>query len=47
MGTYLDAIKVMRTWATELSSAERTVGADEIERWAFGAGEGWRKRQVP
>lgn len=47
VSTYLAAIEVMRTWAAELFSAERTVGADEVERWAFGAGEGWRKRQVP
>ena len=38
VGTYLAAIEVMRTWAAELSSPERTVGADEVERWAFGAG---------
>lgn len=47
VGTYLAAIEVMRTWAAELSSSERVVGADEVERWAFGAGEGWRKRQIP
>ncbi|MFF1254955.1 hypothetical protein ACFVYC_21005 [Pseudarthrobacter sp. NPDC058329] len=47
VGTYLAAIEVMKAWAAELSSAERTVGADEVERWAFGAGEGWRKRQAP
>lgn len=43
VSTYLAACDVMRTWAEELSSAERTVGADEVERWAFGAGKGWRK----
>lgn len=41
--TYLAACAVMRTWAEELSTPERTVGADEVERWAFDAGMGWRK----
>lgn len=43
--TYLAACEVMRTWADRLSSPERTVGADEIERWAFDAGRGWRNRR--
>ncbi len=36
VSTYLAACDVMQTWASQLSSEERTVGADEIERWAFG-----------
>jgi hypothetical protein len=44
VGTYLAACEVMRTWAEQLSSPERTVGADEVERWAFAAGKGWRRR---
>lgn len=45
VGTYLAACDVMKTWADQLSSQERTVGADEVERWAFAVGMGWRKRQ--
>ncbi|MFD2364043.1 MULTISPECIES: hypothetical protein [unclassified Arthrobacter] len=45
VSTYSAACAVMRTWAEELSSPERTVGADEVERWAFEAGRGWRKRR--
>lgn len=44
VGTYLAACETMRTWADQLSSSERRVGADEVERWAFDAGKGWRKR---
>lgn len=44
VSTYLAACDVMRTWAEQLSSLKRTVGADEVERWAFDAGKGWRKR---
>jgi hypothetical protein len=44
VGAYLAACDVMGTWARELSSQERTVGADEVERWAFDAGRGWRRR---
>lgn len=45
VNTYSSACSVMRTWAEELSSPDRTVGADEVERWAFEAGKGWRKRR--
>lgn len=43
--TYVAACSLMATWAAQLSSPERTVGADEVERWAFDAGKGWRKRK--
>ncbi|MBT2522759.1 hypothetical protein [Arthrobacter sp. ISL-28] len=33
--TYEAALYVMGAWAKELSMATRTVGADEVERWAF------------
>jgi hypothetical protein len=33
--TYEAALHVMGVWAKELSVATRTVGADEVERWAF------------
>ncbi|AOY74203.1 hypothetical protein ARZXY2_4704 (plasmid) [Arthrobacter sp. ZXY-2] len=42
--TYLAACEMMRKWAGELSSPERPVGADEVERWAFNEGRGWRGR---
>lgn len=45
VSTYLAACDVMQTWANQLSSQQRTVGADEVERWAFDAGQGWRKRR--
>lgn len=41
---YEQALTVMQLWAGELSSPERTVGADEVERWAFAAG---RTRGAP
>jgi hypothetical protein len=43
--TYLAAYETMLTWADELSTPARAVGADEVERWAFDAGRGWRKRR--
>ena len=45
VATYVAACNIMRTWAAELSSQERRVGADEVERWAFDAGKEWRKRK--
>lgn len=45
VSTYLAACELMQGWAGELSSRERSVGADEVERWAFGEGRGWRRRQ--
>ncbi|WP_407673035.1 8-oxoguanine DNA glycosylase OGG fold protein [Paenarthrobacter nicotinovorans] len=45
--SYLAACEVMQKWADELSSPERQVGADEVERWAFNAGRGWRQRTEP
>jgi hypothetical protein len=42
-GVYEAALGVMGVWAEELSGPERTVGADEVERWAFETGE----RTVP
>ncbi|MDR6417560.1 hypothetical protein [Pseudarthrobacter sulfonivorans] len=33
-----DALHVMKVWAQELSHPERSVGADEVERWAFATG---------
>lgn len=35
--TYRQAIEKLEEWAQELSSPERTVAADEVERWAFQA----------
>lgn len=35
--TYSAAVKLMVDWAEQLSTEERQVGYDEIERWAFGA----------
>lgn len=35
---YEDALSVMKAWAQELSHQGRSVGADEIERWAFASG---------
>lgn len=46
VSTYLAACELMRGWAGELSSEERTVGADEVERWAFSQGQGWRGRTL-
>lgn len=47
VGTYVAACDLMRKWADQLSTSERTVGADEVERWAFDAGKGWRKHRKP
>lgn len=33
--TYMLALEVMTAWATELSTQERLVAPDEVERWAF------------
>lgn len=33
--TYSTAIGLMAEWAGQLSTAERRVGFDEVERWAF------------
>lgn len=44
VATYLAACELMQEWAGELSSPERPVGADEVERWAFDQGRGWRGR---
>lgn len=33
--TYEAALHVMGVWAEELSIATRTIGGDEVERWAF------------
>jgi hypothetical protein len=44
VSTYLAACELMRSWADQLSSPSRRVGADEVERWAFDAGKGWRTR---
>ncbi|POH73455.1 8-oxoguanine DNA glycosylase OGG fold protein [Arthrobacter glacialis] len=35
--TYSTAIELMVDWATQLSTTDRQVGFDEIERWAFAA----------
>lgn len=35
--TYSAAVELMVDWAEQLSTEERQVGFDEIERWAFGA----------
>jgi hypothetical protein len=37
--TYDAAIQTLTTWAHDLSTPDRTVGADEVERWAFAAGK--------
>lgn len=44
VSTYMAACELMQDWASELSTPERTVGADEVERWAFSEGRGWRAR---
>lgn len=36
--TYEAAISQMASWATALSTAERKIGFDEVERWAFATG---------
>lgn len=38
-GVYEAALGLMYAWAQELSHPGRTVGADEIERWAFADGK--------
>lgn len=45
VNTYVAACSLMQTWAARLSSQERRVGADEVERWAFDAGKGWSQRK--
>lgn len=35
--TYLLAVEVMTIWAAELSTPERYVAPDEVERWAYAA----------
>jgi hypothetical protein len=37
LGTYMQAIEILEAWACELSTRERRVAADEVERWAFQA----------
>lgn len=39
VGVYERALAVMHFWARELSTPDRTVGADEVERWAFATGK--------
>ncbi|MGL3807301.1 hypothetical protein ACSYDW_14505 [Paeniglutamicibacter sp. R2-26] len=38
-GTYSAANEVMASWARELSTPERKIGFDEVERWAFNVGD--------
>lgn len=38
VGIYESALAVMQSWADEVSTPDRKVGADEVERWAFHAG---------
>jgi hypothetical protein len=45
VATYLAACDLMRAWSEEIFSSDRVVGADEVERWAFDAGKGWRNRR--
>ena len=35
--TYLAALEQMKVWSKTLSTDSRTVGSDEVERWAFAA----------
>lgn len=44
--TYLEAHDTLKTWAKELSTPDRVVGADEAERWAFDEGRRRRKRRA-
>lgn len=37
--TYLLALEVMTTWAADLSSPDRYVAPDEVERWAYAAAD--------
>ncbi|MEC5200555.1 hypothetical protein RCH21_002801 [Arthrobacter sp. PL16] len=36
--TYSNAIELMAHWADQFSTAERRIGFDEVERWAFKVG---------
>lgn len=36
--TYSTAIEIMAGWARQLSTVERRIGFDEVERWAFKVG---------
>lgn len=38
VNSYTSAVTVMRQWATEVSSSDRPVAPDEVERWAFASG---------
>lgn len=38
VNSYTSAVAVMRQWATEVSSPDRPIAPDEIERWAFASG---------
>ncbi|REE02278.1 hypothetical protein [Citricoccus muralis] len=38
VNSYTSAVAVMRQWATEVSTPERAVAPDEVERWAFASG---------
>lgn len=35
--TYLAALEQMQFWSEQLSTGPRTIGSDEVERWAFAA----------
>jgi hypothetical protein len=35
--TYVAALEQMKSWSEKLSTGSRTVGPDEVERWAFAA----------
>ncbi|WP_418606328.1 hypothetical protein [Georgenia sp. SUBG003] len=37
--TYEVAMRVLSTWAERLSTEERVVAPDEVERWAFAVGK--------
>lgn len=37
-GTYSAAIELMADWARQLTTLERQIGFDEVERWAFKVG---------
>lgn len=38
-GTYSTAIELMADWARQLTTPERQIGFDEVERWAFKVGK--------
>lgn len=38
-GTYSVAIELLADWAKQLSTPERQIGFDEVERWAFKVGK--------